>query len=129
MYLSHGPYGAVNAGNSMALSNPIGSGAFMVSMEYQLFPGDVGGVYELGPINFTPLPRTPVTEPGGWSDVRIVLSGGTATHYLGANAVSGGSGFVNTWPGQVAGPVTRGKLQLQSEGADIYFRHVRLRRL
>ena len=128
MYLSHGDYGAVNAGG-MGLSNPIGSGAFMVSMEYQLVPGDVGGVYNLGPIGFTASPRVHVPEPTGWANARIVMKGGTATHYLEGTAVSGGSNFINTWPGQQQAPVTRGRLQLQCEGAEIYFRHVRLRRL
>ena len=52
MILSAGPLGAVNAGGN-ALSDPIGSGGFMVSVEYQIAPGDVGGLYNLGPIAFS----------------------------------------------------------------------------
>jgi hypothetical protein len=130
MYLSHGPYGAVDIQNS-AMLGPIGAGAFMVSTEYQLVSGDIGDAYHLGAMNFTPVPFVRGSEAPGWNDVRIVLTNGTATHYLGGTAVSGGSNFVNTWPGmgQMGDPVTRGRFQLQSEGGDIYFRHVRVRRL
>ena len=69
MYLSTGPLGAVNAGGT-ALSTPTGSGGFMVSMEYQIAPGDVGGMYNLGPISFQAGPPAQVAEmTGAWNHV------------------------------------------------------------
>lgn len=126
MYLSTGPLGAVNAGGA-ALSNPIGSGGFMVSMEYQITPGDTGGMYNLGPISFQAGPRGPVAEmTGAWNHVDIVVQGGVARHQLNGQDVITGSGFMVAWPGQSAQALTCGKLQLQSEDAEIFFRRVQL---
>lgn len=126
MYLSTGPLGAVNAGGT-ALSNPIGSGGFMVSVEYQITPGDVGGMYNLGPITFQAGARAQIPEtPGAWNHVDISVQGGVARHQLNGQDVTTGSGFAVAWPGQPAQALTCGKLQLQSEGAEIFFRRVQL---
>ena len=75
MIHSTGPYGAVNAGGD-ALSNPIGSGAFMVSVEYQVASGDVGGLYNLGPISKTDSARAGVASiANDWNQVKIVVQG------------------------------------------------------
>jgi hypothetical protein len=129
MYLSSGPLGAVNAGGP-ELSDPIGSGAFLVSMEYQILPGDVGGAYNLGPIAFRPAPRAPgIERDGEWNQIDIFFQSGTAQHYLNGQLVAGGSEFRLEWPGEPAVELQRGKLQLQSEGAEIYFRHIELQPL
>ncbi len=126
MYLSTGPLGAVNAGGP-ALSNPIGSGGFMVSMEYQLTVDDAGGMYNLGPITFTAGPRAQLSYvPDAWNHVEIIVRGGVATHRLNGQDVTTGMGFAVAWPGEAAQPLTCGKLQLQSEGAEIFFRRVQL---
>lgn len=124
MYLSTGPLGAVNAGGP-ALSDPIGSGAFRVSMEYQVLPGDVGGCYNLGPIDFQPAARARGSERDGeWNQIEIVFQSGEARHFLNGELVAGGSGFVLEWPGEPATSLRRGTLQLQSEGGEIYYRHI-----
>ena len=126
MYLSTGPLGAVNAGGP-ALSNPIGSGGFMVSMEYQITTGDVGGMYNLGPITFQAGPRAQIPETeGAWNHVDIIVQGGVAKHQLNGQDVTTGTGFAVAWPGEAAQPLICGKLQLQSEGAEIFFRRVQL---
>jgi len=126
MYLSSGPLGAVNAGGS-ALSDPIGSGAFLVSMEYQVAPGDIGGCYNLGPISYRAAARTPVSERAGeWNQIDIVFQSGAAEHFLNRQLVAGGSDFQLEWPDQPVAPRQRGKLQLQSEGGEIYYRHLEL---
>jgi len=126
MYLSTGPLGAVNAGGP-ALSNPIGSGGFMVSMEYQLTVADAGGMYNLGPITFTAGPRAQLSYvPDAWNQIEIIVRGGVATHRLNGQDVTTGMDFAVAWPGEAAQPLTCGKLQLQSEGAEIFFRRVQL---
>jgi hypothetical protein len=125
MYLSSGPLGAVNAGGS-ALSDPIGSGAFMVSMEYQVKSGDIGGCYDLGPINFQAAPRNVGSERPGWNQIDIVFQSGTAQHFLNGELVAGGSDFELAWPGEPVASLQRGKLQIQSEGGEIYYRHLEL---
>jgi hypothetical protein len=126
MYLSTGPLGAVNAGGP-ALSNPIGNGGFMVSIEYQLTLADVGGMYNLGPISFQPGPRAQLPDvPGAWNRIDIIVAGGVATHLINGQEITTGSGFTVAWPGQPATPLTCGKLQLQSEGAEIFFRRIQL---
>jgi len=126
MYLSTGPLGAVNAGGP-ALSNPIGSGAFMVSMEYQVLPRDIGGSYALGPIRFQAAPRAAASERAGeWNQIDIVYQAGEARHFLNGERVAGGSDFRLEWPGEPAIVLQRGKLQIQSEGAEIYYRRIEL---
>ena len=126
MYLSNGPLGAVNAGGP-ELSNPIGSGAFLVSMEYQVLPRDVGGPYSLGPIRFEPAARSPGAERAGdWNQIDIIFQSGVAQHFLNGELVAGGSDFQLEWPGEPVTVLQRGKLQIQSEGAEIYFRRIEL---
>lgn len=126
MYLSTGPLGAVNAGGP-ELSDPIGSGAFMVSMEYQVLPRDVGGCYSLGPIGFQLAPRIPASERAdAWNQVDIILESGVARHFLNGELVAGASEFELAWPGEPVTPLQRGKLQIQSEGAEVYYRHLEL---
>ena len=123
MYFSTGPLGAVNAGGT-PLSDPIGSGGFMVSVEYQLAGGDIGGLYNLGPIGFLPGPRVVTDEQAGWNDVEIIVDGDGARHFLNGQQVASASQFIVSWPGQAPAELTCGKLQLQSESGEIYFRHV-----
>jgi hypothetical protein len=126
MYLSTGPLGAVNAGGS-ALSDPIGSGGFMVSMEYQVLPRDVGGCYALGPIRFEAAARAGASERAGdWNQIDIVYRSGEAQHFLNGERVAGASRFLLEWPGVPATALERGKLQIQSEGGEIYYRHIEL---
>ena len=127
MVLSTGPFGAVNAGGP-TLSNPPGSGAFMVSVEFQIAAGDIGGLYTLGPVSTQNAPRAPIAEvPSAWNHVTIVVRGASSQHFLNGQLVTSASGYETNWPGQPAVPLTRGKIQLQSEGGEIYFRHIELR--
>ncbi len=129
MVLSTGPYGAVNKGGN-DLSDPIGSGAFMVSVEYQIATGNIGGLYNLGPIAKTDGPRNMIAEiPGAWNQVDIVVKGASSQHFLNGALVTSASGYELQWPGQPAVPLTRGKIQLQCEGGEIYFRRVEMRSL
>jgi hypothetical protein len=126
MYLSTGPLGAVNAGGPQ-LSDPIGSGAFMVSMEYQVLPADIGGCYALGPIGFQPAPRNASSERAGeWNQIDIIHQSGEARHFLNGQLVAGASDFQLQWPDDPVTPLQRGKLQIQSEGAEIYYRRIEL---
>lgn len=127
MVLSTGAFGAVNAGGD-ALSDPAGSGGFMVSVEFQIASGDIGGLYNLGPITINAGARTQVAEiPDAWNAVRIVVHGAASEHYLNGQLVTRASGYALHLPGQATVPLTRGKIQLQSEGGEIYFRHVEVR--
>jgi len=130
MFLSTGPLGAVNAGGS-ALSDPIGSGGFLVSAEYQIAAGDVGSLYNLGPIAFTQSLKSAGEEkaPGEWNDVEISLQADVVSLILNGHEVSRGSGFVLDWPNEAASALRCGKLQLQSEGAEIFFRRVEIEEL
>lgn len=129
MYLSSRDFGAVNAGGD-ALSSPIGSGSFMVSMEYQISPGTVGDVANLGPITHTPSARSQVAEvTSGWNQVRLVVRPDGAEHWLNGQLVRSTTGFTLRWPNEAQAPLTQGRIQVQSEGAEIYFRRLRLRPL
>lgn len=126
MIHSTGPYGAVNAGGN-DLSNPIGSGAFMVSAEYQVAKGDVGGLYNLGPIAKNDSPRNQIADiPDAWNKIKIVVKGDSMTNYLNDQLVMSSSNFVLSWPNEEPVKLDHGKIQLQCEGAEIYFRRVEL---
>ena len=129
MFLSTGPLGAVNAGGN-ALSDPIGSGGFMVASEYQIATGDVGKLYNLGPIAFSETQHSAGHEqPDSWNRVEISLQDETASLLLNDHEVSRASGFLLRWPDQPTVPLRCGKLQLQSEGAEIYFRRLEIEEL
>jgi hypothetical protein len=126
MYLSTGALGAVNAGGP-ALSNPPGSGGFMVSMEYQLTPTDIGGMYNLGPISFQAGARATLAEvPGQWNRIDIRATSAATEHQLNGQPVTSGTGFLFALPGTTAQPLRCGKIQLQSEGGEIFFRRITL---
>ena len=126
MFLSGGPLGAVNAGGD-PLSDPIGSGAFMVSTEYQIAPGDVGSLYNLGPIAFaSALHSVEPEQPEDWNQVEISLRADQASLLLNGHEVSHASGFVLNWPNQPPSALRCGLLQLQSEGAEIFFRRLEI---
>lgn len=128
MYLSTGPLGAVNAGGP-ALSAPAGTGAYMVSLEFQISPSDVGSIAALGPIDVKTLSRTVPVELAGWNQVEIVVQDGTVRHLFNGVEVARGQGFTLTWPGQPPAPLACGKLQIECEGSEIYFRNVEIERL
>ena len=84
-------------------------------------------MYNLGPITFQSGPRAQIPEiQGAWNHVDIVVQGGAAKHQLNGQDVTTGAGFTVAWPGEAAQPLTCGKIQLQSEGAEIFFRRVQL---
>jgi hypothetical protein len=130
MWLSTGPLGAVNGGGP-DLASPAGSGAFMVSIEFQLTVGGAGAMYNLGPIGYQTTAPLAVTDntPAAWKQVDIVFQGGTAQHLLDGQVIATGSGFELDWPGEPAMHLPCGKLQLQSEGAEIFFRRVEIQPL
>jgi len=130
MYWSVGAPGAVNAGGG-ALADPPGSGGFMISVESQIAGNDVGTTYALGPISFrtvrhTPQPELPI---GQWNELRIVAGADRSEHRLNGRTVSEQAELVLTLPGEAPRALTRGKLQMQSEGAEIFFRRIKIRRL
>lgn len=126
MFLSTGPLGAVNAGGD-ALSDPIGSGGFMVAPEYQIAAGDVGSLYNLGPVAFSAENAGEHRDaPGVWNTIEISLVDDRASLSLNGQETVRASGFVLNWPNEPAFELRCGKLQLQSEGAEIFFRRVQI---
>jgi hypothetical protein len=71
-------------------------------------------------------PATPSATPAAWNSVRLYVLGGTSVHVF-----NSGVAMVLENPRQVIDgrevPLGRGKIQLQSEGAEIFYRNIRLR--
>ena len=129
MFLSTGPLGAVNAGGD-ALADPMGGGGFMVAPEYQIAATDVGSLYNLGPIAFSAENFGEHRDlPDEWNAIEIVFVDDQATLSLNGLETVRASGFVLNWPGQAPSALGCGKLQLQSEGAEIFFRRVEIEQL
>jgi hypothetical protein len=53
-----------------------------------------------------------------------VSQSGEAQYFLNGEPVAGGSDSRLEWPGEPAASLQRGKLQLQSEGGEIFYRHI-----
>jgi hypothetical protein len=71
-------------------------------------------------------PETPPAKPDGWNSVRLYVLGTISVHVF--NSVVA---MVLDNPRQVVDgkevPLRRGKIQLQSEGAEVFYRNIRLR--
>lgn len=124
MYCSVGDYGAVNAGGDGL--TPGNRGGFMVSAEYQVTPGDVGSMYNLGPVSGVATQQH-AQSAQGWNDVRITFANGIARHWHNGVLTATSSPLSLHLPNQPVTPLTQGRLQLQSEGGEIYMRHIRIR--
>jgi hypothetical protein len=126
MFLSTGPLGAVEAGGN-SLSAPIGSGSFMVAPECQIIVGDVGGLVNLGPVAFNATNTGDRTElPTPWNAIMISFLDDQATVSLNGHETVRASGFTINWPDTGSAALRCGKLQLQSEGSEIFFRRVEI---
>jgi hypothetical protein len=128
MYHSVGPFGAVKAGGGM-LADPPGSGWFMTSMELQIADNDLGSYYSLGPITvnggvFTVAAAAQYENPvGAWNVVEVFAFGNESVQLVNGHPVAhvkGATLVVN----DDARPLTRGKIQLQSESMEIFLRSI-----
>jgi hypothetical protein len=130
MYHSVGSFGAVSGGGG-GLSDPPGSGYFMRSMELQIAEGDVGSYYSLGPISveaggFFVLANAQHEKPlGSWNTLDVYVLGAESVHVVNGIPVVHVRGATLEESAQRL-PVTRGKIQLQSESMEIYFRAITL---
>lgn len=125
MYHSTGKFGMVNAGGN-SLAHPAESGSFMVSLEYQIATGDVATLYNLGPISMIRTPYSRARENDGWNFGEIRVEANSSTHFLNGTKVMAAKDFVLGMPGTKPIPLTGGKLQFQSEGAEIFFRDIKI---
>ena len=64
-----------------------------------------------------------------WNQVEIVHQNGIATSRLNGQQVSQVAGFRVAWPSAAEADLRCGNLQLQSEGAEIFFRRVVIQEL
>jgi hypothetical protein len=127
MYHSVGSFGAVKSGGDGSLADPPGSGYFMRSMQLQISEPDVGGYYSMGPITVEGggfhVPAT--TQQGNretWNTLDIYVLGNESVHVVNRQPVVHVRGATLTEGGTQ--PLTRGKIQLESESAEIYFRAI-----
>ncbi len=70
-------------------------------------------------------------EREGWNTAEIIASGDTTTHILNGQVVSKGTGVRLVDPDRPGAPrpVTRGRIALEIEAAELYFRNIELRLL
>jgi hypothetical protein len=131
MYHSVGPFGAVQRGGGM-LADPPGSGSFMTSMEFQIAENDVGSFYSLGPISVegggTSVLASMQYEnpPGSWNTVEVYALGSESVHLVNGHLVVHAKGAMIEESATTSVPLTRGKIQLQSESMEVFFRAVSL---
>jgi hypothetical protein len=131
MYHSVGPFGAVKVGGG-ALADPPLSGYFMTSLEMQIAQGDVGSCYSLGPVTMDDgafgQAATAQYEKalGSWNSVELFVVGNESVHLVnGQKVVHIRHATMIAEDGGLA-PLMRGKIQLESESMEIYFRGMTL---
>ncbi|HKQ68294.1 MAG TPA: DUF1080 domain-containing protein [Polyangiaceae bacterium] len=130
LYHSIGAFGAVEKGGA-SLAEPPGSAFFMTSMELQIAQGDVGSYYALGPIAvdggvFFLRATSQREQSGKWNTIEVYTASNESLHVVNGVVVAHPRNAVHAVGGEPFARVARGKIQLQSEAAEIYFRTVRL---
>jgi hypothetical protein len=65
---------------------------------------------------------------GEWNSMELIASGANVTHIVNGKVVLMASNSSQEVDGKVV-PLTRGKIQLQSEGAEIFYRNIEIRSL
>ena len=67
----------------------------------------------------------------GWNTVEVIARGDTTVHVLNGHVVNQGRGIRLIDPEQPGAPraITRGRIALEIEAAELYFRNVELRSL
>ena len=135
MIHSIGPHGAVKAGGG-ALAVPANSGWFLQSLECQIAANDTGSFYTLGDNTVENAAHQPVRSigksadnelpHGEWNTLEIISAGGKVQHLVNGKLTASYENPRSTFNG-VEGPLTKGRIQLQSESGEIYFAKVELR--
>jgi hypothetical protein len=131
MYHSIGPFGAVARGGGN-LASPPGSGYFMTSMELQIAANDLGSYYSLGPITvdggaFSAAAVGQFENPlGTWNTIDVYVVGNESVQVVNEKRVVHVRGAEHDDGGGARVPLTRGKLQLESESMEIFFRAIML---
>ena len=138
LYHAHGDY--ASHGNHWTRSH-----------ECQIQEGDFGdyfplqsmGTFMLAPDFKTFDPKGTPAEPGNprvirsadhekphgqWNTVEVICAGDTATHVVNGQVVNR---FINSRKreGDGVAPLTKGRIQLQSEGAEVFYRNIEIRQL
>ncbi len=135
MIHSLGPHGAVKAGGgSMAM--PPNSGWFLQSLECQVAAGDTGSFYTLGDNSAEDANHQTVRSisrnanfelpVGQWNTLEIHSDRGKVQHRINGQLAASYENTRSKLNG-VEAPLLRGRIQLQSESGEIYFRNVELR--
>jgi hypothetical protein len=75
--------------------------------------------------------RSRMLEIGGWNKVEVRVRGGGATHLVNGQVNNRWTNLLQRDPADPERyiPVTRGKLLLQAEGAEIFYRNIEIREL
>jgi len=129
MYHSVGAFGAVAMGGG-SLADPPGSGWFMRSMQLQIAEADLGSYASMGPITVEGgafyVPATAqLGDPAAWNSLDIYVLGNESVHVVNDHRVVHVNGATLV-EGDARLALTRGKIQLESESAEIYFRAITL---
>ena len=121
------------------------------SHECQIQEGDFGDYFPLGAMGTFTLagdfktfdPKGTLAEPGNprvirsadhekphgqWNTVEVICAGDTATHIVNGQVVNR---LINSRKrdGDGVAPLTKGRIQLQSEGAEVFYRNIEIRPL
>jgi hypothetical protein len=130
LYHSVGSFGAVKEGGGK-VADPPGSGWFMTSMELQIAENDLGSYYSLGNIVVNGMDYSArasgqyESAVGAWNTVELFVFGNDSVHVINGRRVVSAKGAMH-FHNDDGRPLGRGKIQLQSESMEIFFRAITL---
>ena len=92
-----------------------------------LAPGQGGVPYTQGNKGITRVIKSETPEKEGWNTVEVIVTGGSATHMVNGKAVNRCTDIQQPGPDDKWVPLTAGRIAIQAEGAEVFFRKIEIR--
>jgi hypothetical protein len=92
-----------------------------------LAPGQGGIPYSQGNKGITRVVKSETAEHDDWNKVEVIVTGGCATHMVNGKVVNRCTDIQQRGPDDKWIPLTAGRIALQAEGAEVYFRKIQIR--
>jgi hypothetical protein len=92
-----------------------------------LAPEKGGKEYTQGTKGITRIVKSETAERDGWNTVEAIVAGGSATHVVNGKVVNRCTDILQPETGDTWTPLTAGKIALQAEGAEVYYRNIEIK--
>jgi hypothetical protein len=92
-----------------------------------LAPGQGGTPFTQGTKGITRIVKSETVERDGWNTVEVIATGGNATHMVNGKVVNRCTDIQQPGEGEKWVPLTAGRIAIQAEGAEVFFRKIEIR--